>query len=153
MAGAPPELRSAIERIVVAGRRMLYDPETNGEILKQFEILRKQTAGGDADAIAQGVAALISMVEGKSKGPMPLEAIPAAATIIMMDAIDFLGEAGKLKVTDDLIAEAQQELQGYLMQKMGIGEEEIRQAQQGAAPQQPMPTQAPQQQRGIMGGA
>jgi hypothetical protein len=151
MDGAPPKLRSSIDRIVTAGKRLMYDPQTHELMVKQLQTLQ---AGNEADRIAQGIAALISMIAEKSKGPMPQEAIPPAAQILMCDAIDFLAESGKIEVTEDLVAEATQELMGYVMQKLGIGPEQIAQAQaEGQAPPEQPPVEPPvQNQRGLLSG-
>ena len=132
---APPEMRSKIERMVIAGRKIIYDPQTNQMLLEQFQNL---PAGSDADRLAQGAASIMSMIAEQSKGPFPADAAMPAAVIIMADVADFLGEAGMIEVTDDLIAEATQALAGYMLKKLGIGPEELAQAQGGqqSAPQQ-----------------
>ena len=72
-----------------------------------------------------------------------------AAVILLMEAIDFLAESGRLQPSDELIAESTKELVGYLMKKLKIGPEQIAQAkqaaQQGGQAQEsePMPTPAP----------
>jgi Ni,Fe-hydrogenase maturation factor len=138
MDGAPPKLRSSIDRIVTAGKRLMYDPQTHELMVKQLQTLQ---AGNEADRIAQGIAALISMIAEKSK-------------VLMCDAIDFLAESGKIEVTEDLVAEATQELMGYVMQKLGIGPEQIAQAQaEGQAPPEQLPVEPPvQNQRGLLSG-
>ena len=154
---APPEMRSKIERMVIAGRKIIYDPQTNQMLLEQFQNL---PAGSDADRLAQGVASIMSMIAEQSKGPFPADAAMPAAVIIMADVADFLGEAGMIEVTDDLIAEATQALAGYMLKKLGIGPEELAQAQGGqqSAPQQQTgtptggSTSVPPGQSSIMGG-
>lgn len=154
MSGAPPEMRSDIERIVVAGKRYMFDPKTHDLMIKQLQSMK---GGNEADSLAQGIAALMSLIQGQSKGPFPLEAMMPAAVILLMEAIDFLAESGRLQPSDELIAESTKELVGYLMKKLKIGPEQIAQAkqaaQQGGQAQEsePMPTPAPQ--GGVVNGA
>ena len=115
MESAPPQLRTSIDRIVTAGKRLMYDPQTHELMIKQLQNLQ---AGNVADRLAQGIGALLSMIADKSKGPMPQEAIPPAAQILLCEVFDFLEESGKLEVTEDLVAEATQELTGYVLKKL-----------------------------------
>lgn len=153
MQGAPPEMKSDIDRIVTAGRRLMFDPKTHQMMLQQLQSMK---GGNEADSLAQGIAALMTLIKNEAKGPFPMPAVMPAAVILLMEAIDFLAEAGRIQASDDLIAEATQELTGYLMKKMGIGPEQIRQAQEQAqgqaqGQQGPMPTPAPQ--GGVVNGA
>jgi hypothetical protein len=151
MESAPPKLRSAIDRIVTAGKRLMYDPQTHQLMVEQLQNL---PAGGEADRVAQGIGSLISMIAEKSKGPMPQEAIPPAAQILMCEAFDFLHESGKLEVTDEMVSEAGEELTGYIMQKLNINQDTIAQAQaEGQAPPEQPPVEPPvQNQRGLLSG-
>ncbi len=122
---APPQMRSDIERMVIAGNRMMFDPSTHSLLMKQFKNMPAENA---ADRLAQGVAALMTHVRGQSKGPFPMPAIAPAAVMLLMDLIDFFGEQGQLEVTPELVAEATEELTGYLMKKLNIGPEQIQMA-------------------------
>lgn len=144
MNSAPPDMRSKIERMVVAGRKIVYDQETAPMLMEQFQNMR----GSDADRLAQGTAAIMGLIAENSKGPFPADAATPAAVVLMMDIGDFMEQAGVIDFNDQMIGEAVQELSGYMLKKLGIGPEELKMAQTGQGPQQPQPTQPP----GIMGG-
>lgn len=160
MESAPPELREPIERIVTAGKRLMYDPETHELMLQQLQDMK---GGNEADSLAQGIAALMTLIKNESKGPFPLPALVPAAVILLCEAVDFLAEAGRLEPSKELVGQAVEELTGYLMKKMQIGPEQIAAARQagqkgGPAPEPAAPPNAPpgpagQAPRGILGGA
>ena len=138
---APPEMRSKIGRMREMGKSIMFSPNTHELVLKAY---REMPAGNESDRFSKSIAALISMIKEKSQGPFPLDAAIPAATVLLMDLMDFVGESGEMEITDELIADATQELTGYMMQKMNIGPEEIRAAQQSAQGGSPQPTAAPQ---------
>lgn len=164
MAGAPEEMKSDIDRLVTAGKRLMYDPKTHDLMIKQLQAMK---GGSEADSLAQGIAGLMTLIRNESKGPFPFPAVMPAAVILLMEVIDFLAEANRLEPTDEIIGESVHQLSGYLMKKMGIGPKEIQMAKdevakgglgQGGHPQPtPAPQGAPQgppqgQQPGILGG-
>ena len=143
---APPEMRSAIERMREVGKNIMFSPNTHELVLKAY---REMPAGDESDRLAKSIAALMSMIQEKSKGPFPVDAAIPTSIVLLMDLMDFMGESGELEVTDELIGQATQETTGYMMEKMGVGPEEVKQAQEGG--QQPQPTAAPvEQPQGLM---
>ena len=148
---APPEMQSSIDRIRQVGRSIMFSPDTHELVLKAY---RDMPSGNEPDRLAKSIAALISMIHEKSKGPFPADAAIPASIVLLMDLIDFMDESGELKADDQLIGEATQELTGYMMEKMKIGPDEIKAAQEGRDPA-PQPTAAPeqpQQPQGLMRG-
>lgn len=121
----PPQFRSAVERLVLAGKKVMFGEQTHDMAMKEV-----QNAEDPATGAAMGVAALMSQLTGRAKGPVPQPAIVAAAMILLMEALQFLGEAGQVEVTPDLVSEATQELTGVLMQKLQMTPEKIAQAQE-----------------------
>lgn len=105
--------------------------------------------GDPAVSIPEGVAALISILQSKAKGPMPAPALIPASVVLMCEAFDFLASAGKVQVTKELVGEAASNLIGFMAQKLGVNSNTVTQSklqmarqkqQQGAqqpAPQQP----------------
>lgn len=73
----PPEYQSAVERLVLAGMKAMFDPRTHQLMLDE---LRSQ--GDDlGKGAAVGIAALISQLLARVKGAMPQPAIVPAALI------------------------------------------------------------------------
>jgi len=121
----PPQFQSAVERLVLAGMKAMFDPRTHQLMLDE---LRSQ--GDDlGKGAAVGIAALISQLLARVKGEMPQPAIVPAALILLMEALSFLDEAGQIEATPDVVAEATQDLAGYLMQKLGLTPDKVKEAQ------------------------
>jgi hypothetical protein len=83
-----PQLGNAYDRIVVAGRKMLYAPEsaeTVKKILTDDQIPLKNKLG-------EGVANLMVMMDNTANGTMPKEALVPAGITIMFEAADYAFE-------------------------------------------------------------
>jgi hypothetical protein len=122
----PPELQSAVERLVLAGRKAMFSQQTNELAMAEVE---KHPEGPGAGA-AVGVAALMSQLLGRVKGSMPAPAIVPAALILLMDALEFLDEGGVLQATPEVVSDATEDLAAYLMQKFGLTPDKVQEAQQ-----------------------
>jgi hypothetical protein len=148
-AHVPPQYKSAVERLVLAGMKVMFD-ENSHEIAMQS----LQDIEGDAPEakIAVGIAALMSQLTSRVKGQLPQPAIVPAAFILLIEALEFFEESGQIEATPDLLSSATQDLSGYLMQKFGMTPDKVAEAQQvmigaSAEPEQemggPMPPEAP----------
>jgi hypothetical protein len=116
----PPELNSAFQRIVAAGEKVMYAPETRH--LLQSQLSQK---GAPADLAGQGVAKLMGLLFKESKGTMPMKAAIPAAQVLLCEALDFMEKAGLVQVGDDLIAEATKDMMAYLLQIFGFKKAQI----------------------------
>lgn len=143
----PPAMRIPVMRIELAGKKVMYDPQTHGLMLK---VIQQNT--DPAEAAGMGVTQLLTILYNESKGRMPLPAIPPAAILLVCDALDFMEKQGIVKVTPDIMDRATQTVIAYLMQKMGLTPNKIQNvlSQQGAVQQQQQP-QPPQ--GGLVSGA
>jgi hypothetical protein len=121
----PPQLQSAVERLVLAGTKVMFSPQTHELALSQI-----QDAKDPARGAATGVAALMSQLVSRTKGALPQPAIPPAANILLMEALAFMDESGQVDLTADMIASATEDLTAYLMQKLGLTPEAVDQAHQ-----------------------
>jgi len=118
MAKVPPEFQSATDRIVTAGKKIMFSKNTHEKIMAKFDKLDLKQQPGTS--IATGVAALMSLIEGAAKGPLQPPAIIAASAVLLSEAINFLAEAGDIQETPELVSEAHTELLGLMAQKLGL---------------------------------
>lgn len=126
----PPNDHDAYRRIVVAGMKVMFDESTFADIFNSFNAERP------VPSLVNGVLGLGVLLMKKSKGTMPVPAAIAAMNTLMLHAMDFLGKAGKLQITPELVAEATTTFLETVMQKMGMNQQTmgkiVQQTQQAA---------------------
>lgn len=120
----PPQFRAPVERLVLAGMKVMFSPQTHELAMRQVQESEDPAAGA-----AIGVAALMSQLTSRVKGELPPPAIVPAALILLMEALAFLAEGGQVELTDEVVADATQDLAGYLMQKLGLTPDKVAAAQ------------------------
>ena len=120
----PPQFRAPVERLVLAGMKVMFSPQTHELAMRQVQEAEDPAAGA-----AVGVAALMSQLTSRVKGELPPPAIVPAALILLMEALAFLAEGGQVELTDEVVADATQDLAGYLMQKLGLTPDKVAAAQ------------------------
>jgi hypothetical protein len=111
----PPQFRVAVQKIYLAGMKLMYSPETHQIMLQQL-----QGSNFPAQSVARGIAALMTIMYRQSKGQMPIPAAAPAAILLACEALDFLEQTQHLQVTADLVSDTVQQLVAILLQKMGM---------------------------------
>jgi len=148
----PPEYRAPVERLVLAGMKAMFSPQMQEIAMRQVREAENPAAGA-----AVGVAALMSQLTSRVKGHLPPPAIVPAALILLTEALAFLDEGGQIELTPEMLAEATQDLSGYLMQKMGLTPDKVAEAQEvirrsgGNPPGAARPGGAPAPSGGLVG--
>lgn len=114
-----PQLQPVIEKIVEQGQRVMYDPKTRGMMSKQL------ANGADPEAIGEGVAKLMGILYTESRKTMPMEASVPAATILLCEALQFLEDAGVVKVDNNMLAQCMKAMSSALLQLFGVSEQRL----------------------------
>lgn len=147
-----PQLKDAYQRVVMAGMKALYSPQTRKTLMEGLS--RK---GDPAIIVAQEVAGLVKMLDGKANMKIPKEVIIPAAVTLMLDLFKFMEEAGKLKPDEEMVKRGMAVLTEILFREYQQMESMMQQGQQQPQqpamqpPQQPMPQQPMQRPAGLMG--
>lgn len=118
----PPELMGAFQRIVTAGLKVMYSPQTRQMLASQ---LKQQ--GDPSEIVGQGIAKLMAILYQQSKGTMPMKAAIPAAQVLTCEAIDFAAKAGIMQITNDTIAQTTQEMVSALLQVFGFSQSKVQQ--------------------------
>jgi hypothetical protein len=114
-AKVPANLQNAFQRIITAGMQVMYSPQTQKLMQRQMN-----QQGNPADVAGDGVAKLLGILYKQSKNTLPIKAGIPAAQILLCEALDFMEKAGKIKITNDLIAQATKSMLGAILQMFGV---------------------------------
>lgn len=154
----PPQLLPMVQRIVMAGHKVLYDPQTHAMAMKAL------TMPGDKATVAgQAATKLVGLLYTEAHGGITVQAVIPAGVMLLCEALDFMEQAGMLKVTQQVLADAMKSMTTSTLQMFNITPQKLvqmkasRQAggQQGA-PQGGQPPTQPAQSApptGIIAGA
>lgn len=109
-----PEMRNAFNKIVLAGMKLMYAPQTE-------KMLRQQINSGEPpQAAGQGAAKVVGLLLAKSKGTAPFKAMIPAGIMLTCEALDFMEKAGKAQLTPELVSQAVQEFGSAVLQVIGV---------------------------------
>lgn len=114
----PKGQEDAVARIVAAGMKIMYAPESRPEV----ETALKQ--GNVPQALAMNVTGLILTLDQKSQGGLPVQAIFPAAVELLGEATEVFSAAGK-PVSQSDYADAARLMMVLLAKKMGATDEQI----------------------------
>lgn len=115
----PPALRDAFERVILAGMKVMYSPET--------EDLVAQTLEGDGEMwkkIGEGVAGLMMLLDKQSGKGIPQDVMIPAAIELVNEAASHLQTIGQ-NVTPEDIKTATQYVVVLLAKKFGANDQQI----------------------------
>lgn len=117
-----PEREEAFRRVVMAGKKILYGPETQ-DIVNEF-------MGQDApieEKLGVGIANLVIMIDNKAQGNIPKDVMIPAATVLLFDAADFLRESGE-EISVEVLGAAYEQMFYAIYAGYGASPEQVDQA-------------------------
>ncbi len=90
---SPAVNMSALDRVVAAGMKLLYSPQTRQQLMNG---LSKKAPPDDVLAIE--ITGAMKIMIDVSKGKMPAQVIAPAADILCIDLADFANKSGVMKI-------------------------------------------------------
>lgn len=152
-AKVPPPQMKAFRKIIAAGTKVMYSENMHKMLVEQLK-----SPGDPADMAGEGVAKLMGILITQSKGTMPMQAGSPAAAVLLCEALDMMEQLGKVKVTNDILAQAVQTMSSGILRLFGVTPDrlsqmmtEAQQKKQASQPQaQPQQT-APQGAQPLIG--
>ncbi len=107
--------RDAYDRIVKAGAKVVYNKETFHQLSEG--IAESETPVED---VAKGMVSVIAMMSQKAKGTIPQDALLQAGMAMMIDALDFMEQAGLIQVDKSTLDTATTEFLEALLPTVGL---------------------------------
>jgi len=124
----PPEMQDVYDRMVAAGKKILYSEAMAPQIQ---EVLKGP--GEMGEKLGQGVVGLMAILVDKANGTLPPQLVIPIGIELVAEAAALLRDAGQ-KVTKEDIAEGVATLVGEILQRAGVSMDQLPQllGQQGA---------------------
>ena len=141
----PPPVVDTVERIVAAGAKLMYAPDTRDEL--------KDAVKADVPVdqkLADNVLGLLLMLDQKAKSGLPVEALFPAGVALMDEAAQVLQAAGQ-PVTQDDFDGAMMRLYTLMAKKLGASDDDAMKAIGDAIPDDGAP-EAPMEGQPAPGG-
>lgn len=111
----PAELKGAMERIVVAGKKLMYSQDVKAEFDEQFN---PQNQDPMAEKLASTVFVVVGSLFGESNGTLPPQLLVPAGVFLITDLAQFVEESGMGNVEDSDLGQAMELFIGYLANAM-----------------------------------
>lgn len=138
---ADPRIVPVINKLVDAGQQVMYSDKTRGMMIEQLG------DGKDPEKIGAGVAKLIGIIYGESKKTAPMPALIPAAVLLLCEGLDFIEQAGAVKVDAEFLSQCTMAMGSSLAQLFGASPDKLQgmvdKSGQGAAPPSAQPTAPP----------
>lgn len=145
---ADQRLHPVIMKLVGAGQEVMYSEKTRQMMVQQLG------NGQDPEAVGAAVAKLVGILFNQSKSTAPMQALIPAATILLLEGLQFLEDAGTIQVTPQSLAQYMQAMASNVLQIFGVTPEKLQgMIKQSGAPAEPAQPEQPPPAAGIVGGA
>lgn len=109
-----PQNADALERVVLAGTKLMYDPKVFPMFAQALE-----SGGPLPDMLAQQAVGLLKIMMDKSGGTMPKNVLIPAAVALMLEMGDFIIKSGLAKPTEEDMRAAVKTVIDLVMQVFG----------------------------------
>lgn len=110
--------RSAFDKLVKAGTKVIYSEGTFQELAKLMR--DSKDPAGD---VARGMVAVLQLMAHQARGTIPHDALLQAGMALVIDALDFIEQAGLVKVDAKVLDEATQQYIEALLPSVGLTQE------------------------------
>lgn len=161
----PPNLKPALDRIVLSGMRIMFSKETHKMLLDELN-----QPGPLTDRMVKGIISLMYLLWTQSNKTIPPQLIVPATVVLTLRAFDYVQQTGDPEATKEALGNALDGAVTGVMERFGVDtnnlpaalQQATKAGQAGQAPQQRAPDAgglaaptaqpaAPQPGGGIMG--
>ncbi len=120
----PPEMEKPYQKMVLAGMKIMFSPETRSLIVK--ELAGDPAAMGDK--LGVGMVRIMTYIWKESNNTLPPQLIIPVALELLMHAADFVKRAGIAEISDEEIGDAMEKTIFGLMSAFGVDPQQAEQA-------------------------
>ena len=117
-----PDQDKLVAGIVFRGKKIMYSESTHGKV---FEDISKMDMESDPQKLAMAVAGLLTLIRTQNGDGFQDEAMVPGTCLLMVDMLQFMSESGAVEPTTEFVGNCFEELLSIMMQKVGIGPEEL----------------------------
>lgn len=114
------EDKDVYQRLVKAGMKTIYNQKIFGNLSQE---LRKSKT--PVDDVARGMVFVLKVLSHRARGTIPTPPLLAAGMTLVLDALDFLEQAGMLKVDARALDRATQEYVEALLPAVGLSHDKL----------------------------
>ncbi len=118
--------RDKYTKLVQAGSKIIYDQKTFSQLSEG--IAESETPVED---VAKGLVAVLNMMAGKARGTIPHDVLLQAGMTLLLDALDFMEQAGLIQVDNEVLVTATQEFIEALLPTVGLTADKMSQVLEG----------------------
>ncbi len=115
--------RARYDRLLSAGVKTIYDKAT-------FAKLSQSIAQSESpvEDVAKGIVAILNMLAHKARGTIPHEVMIQAGMALLLDALDFVEQAGIVKIDNQALDTATQEFIEAMLPSVGLSPQKMESA-------------------------
>lgn len=118
--------QGAFKRIVDAGAAVVYDKKLFPQLIKGVE-----DSENPIETVADGMIGILGILFNQSRRTMPVDTMVSAGMALLIDALDFMEQAGIAKIGNAELAQATKFYINSLLPKLGVTPDQLGQALQG----------------------
>lgn len=114
-AKVPPAQKVNYQKIVLAGKKVMFSKDLNAKLVAGM-----QDVPDPVQTLVDGVIGVLGLLFKESRNTMPVGPMILAGQSLLMEAMDFLEQAGMLEVTPDLISQVTKTYIETFLPKIGM---------------------------------
>ena len=118
IAKTPEQYQDALQRVVAAGKKLMYSKETH-------QMMVEELADDPIRGAGEGAVTLMSILMKESRNTIPGPAFMPAMVILLMDALDFVAQTKNIEIGSDEIGQATEAMTEAMLSGLGITPEHL----------------------------
>lgn len=115
--------RDAYDKLVSAGTKIIYDKTIFAKLSEGIA-----QSKSPVEDVAKGLVAVLNIMVRQARGTAPQDALAQAGMSLLIDALDFMEQAGLVTVDKKVLGEATQAFIEALLPTLGLNPQQLQSA-------------------------